>query len=358
MKNNLKRFISIVVFCLLFVILFLSIQEVLHYRWSGNEDVYTRNLNYAAQHKDSIDVLYFGTSEVYAGVAPIVTYKESGITGYNFAISYRSAVTVYYQLKYALKYQAPKVVMCDFSSLYESQLPSDVEQLYRKVVDTMPDKAIKNELIADICQLDKNQSYLSWKYPILRYHSMWNELSEENFEKDYVYDSEYKSYSKGALLNNVGFNLTQEPFEITSDLWNYENEETEFSEISVKYYDMFIEECQKRGIRVVALLLPKLNEAALYAARWNAMKDYFDSRGVDYLNYNTYEQVKRLGVTLEDDYYDVGHFNFYGSIKFSKILASDLKAKYSFDDRRMDESINKDWDEAWNKFCLDYNLDA
>ena len=41
------------------------------------------------------------------------------------------------------------------------------------------------------------------------------------------------------------------------------------------------------------------------------------------LNYNTYEQVRRLGVTFENDYYDEEHLNLYGSIEFSKVLATD-----------------------------------
>lgn len=354
MKKYIIRFLTFIV---IFVILFMAVQDVLHYRWSKDEDLYTRNIDYKNQPENSIDVLCFGTSEVFAGYAPIVTYAEEGITGYNFAVSRRSAVTNYYQLLFALKYQNPKIVMCDFTSLYDDQLPGNVESLYRKVVDTMPDKDIKEALIKEICLLDDEQSYLSWEYPLLRYHSMWNELSEINFTGDYKFDDTYMPYKKGALLYNIGYAAKEGIVEINPDLWNYENEETEFSDISVKYYDMFIEECKSRGIQVLALIPPKINSASRYAARWNAMKAYFDSRGVDYLNYDTYEQIVRLGVVLEDDYYNAAHLNLYGSVKFSKVLAHDLKEKYILEDKREDDRISEMWDSSWEIFCKEYNIE-
>lgn len=349
-----KIIIRMLCFTVIFSILFIKIQDVLHYRWSGNEALYTKNLDYANHPEASIDVISFGTSEIYAAYDPIVTYYEAGITGYNFAISHKSAITVYYQLMYALKYQTPSIVICDFSSLYEDQLPNDIEPLYRKVVDCMPDKEIKNKLINKICELDSSQSYLSWKYPLLRYHSMWNELSWINFSEDYVYDDDYPAYAKGALLNMAEYD--GELFDISPELWNYLEPETVFSDISVKYYDLFIEECQNRGIEVMAVIPPKLSATSRYAARWNAMKEYFESRGVSYLNYNTYDQVTRLNLKLETDYYNAGHLNVNGSIKFSKIFADDLKNLYNLVDHRGDEQYTEKWDEPLMVFQEAYNL--
>ena len=204
MKTVIKRIIKAVSFVVAFVILFSATQSVLHYRWTKDEDLYTRNLDYKNQPKGSIDVLYFGTSEMYAGVDPIVTYESEGITGYNFAVTNTSAVTTYFQLRYALKYQTPKVVACDFSALYSDWLPSEVEQLYRKVYETMPDQDIKDQLLNDVLMLDDNQDYWSWKFPLLRYHSMWNELSFSNFLPDYTFDHEYKLYKKGSLMKFGG----------------------------------------------------------------------------------------------------------------------------------------------------------
>ena len=189
-----KYLIRAAVFLLLFALCFSGAQSILHYRWSGNENLYTRNIRYSQAAPDSIDVLCLGTSELYAAYDPIVTYEEAGITGYNFAITFRCAMTAYYQLLYALEYQTPDIVLCDFSCLFDDMKPHEQESIYRKVVECMPDKALKEQMIREICAVDHTQSYLSWKFPLLRYHTMWSELTAENFQPDRQLDDAYPSY--------------------------------------------------------------------------------------------------------------------------------------------------------------------
>ena len=111
-----------------------------------------------------------------------------------------------------------------------------------------------------------------------------------------------------------------------------------------------IDECHNRGIEIVAVLPPKISAAGEYAASWETQKEYFDSRGVGYLNYNTYEQIQRIGLNLGTDYYNAGHLNVYGSIKFSRVLAQDLKENYKLVDHRGDERYKSEWEEVADFF--------
>ena len=193
-----KYIIRAVAFALLFCLCFGAAQSVLHYRWGmDNDALYTRNILYSQIPAGTIDVLAIGTSELYDGFSPIVAYEEEGFTGYNFAMTFRSALTEYYQLQYILEYQTPSVLLCDFRSLYEDMLPSDAEPVHRKVVACMPDKILKEQLIREICQVDKSQSYLTWKIPLFRYHSMWSQLTDVEFSRDDRLLPGYSSYRKG-----------------------------------------------------------------------------------------------------------------------------------------------------------------
>ena len=345
-----KLIISLIVFILCFILLFFGIQSVLHYRWANVDDFYSRNLDYAAQPSNSIDVLYFGSSEILTGIEPVVLYEEEGITGYNFAISRRSAIANYFSLLYTLKYQTPKLVVCDFSCMYDDNLPGEVEDVYRRMVECTPDKDLKSLMIKTICELDPEQSYLSWRFPLLRYHSMWNELEEANFTKDYVYSETYPAYCKGAYWFDQDYE--GDMIDVTPDLWEYDEPETsdDFSQISIEYYDKFIEECHNRDIKVVAVLPPKISAAQSYAARWDAQKEYFADRDVYCLNYNTYEQFKKSGFNIERDYADRSHLNVEGSIRFSKILAQDLKSNFGLTDHRGDEGFATNWDDSLREF--------
>ena len=353
------RFAKLISFILLFSIVFVGLQRIIHYRWCKNEDLYSRYWDYEKNNVGMIDVVAIGTSELYAAYDPIITYHERGITGYNLAISYKSAITQYYQTIYALKNQSPKIVICDFSSLFEDSLPDNNEQIYRKVVDTMPDSKIKQQLIWDIVSIGEGQSILFWECPMLRYHSMWNELNESNFDKDYIMSNTYNSFSKGALLRKKEYDKTYyspelESKDITDTLWHFEESNEQFSDISVMYYDKLIAACKKAGAKVIAVIPPKLNQASLFASRWEQEKNYFESRGIEYLNYNTYEQYKRIGLVLEEDYYNAAHLNVFGSIKFSKVLAEDIDSLYKLEDKRAQSQIASMWDEEYKEFEKEY----
>lgn len=391
----MKKFAKIIALFLCLGIALEIAQYPLHYRWSENEDVYSRNVTFKDEAKDSVDVLYFGTSEIYNDIFPTAMYKETGITGMNFAVSHKSAITTYYQVKYALKYQTPKVVCCDFSALFTNKLPSygdKNEQIYRKVVDTMPDKDIKLQLIASMKMDDIHTDVLSYLFPVFRYHSRWNELSREDFLPDYQVSDEYKLYSAGCRLEDDEFKEESRPditvdTEITPALWDValltevrddevdltgeeasekKNEkkaeqskavpgEEPLANVSVKYYDKLIRLCQSKGIQVVALIPPKIRDGALKTARMAAIEEYMYSRGVDIIDYNTYEQVERLGVNLQEHYCDAAHMNYKGAVILSKDLAAVLSEKYDLPDHRGDAAFAK-WDSYWDEFTAAYDV--
>lgn len=343
----MKKFcIRVTAFILIFVIALLAVQNVLHYRWP--EDTYTRYIDYSENPEGSIDAFVFGTSEVYAAYAPVAGYNAAGFTAYNFAIQNRSAMTTYYQLKYALQYQTPKVVICDFVCLFDSMLPSESETVYRRAVDTMPDRKIKSELINEICRVDDNESPASWYFPVLRYHSMWNELSDTELYNDKAVNRNYEGYVKGVNLMYSGFD--GEPYDIVPELWQGGGEPAQLADFSMHYYDMLIEECHNRGIEVVCVLTPKISDAAVYQVNFPTMQEYFESRGVKYINYCTYDQVQRMGLNMYDDYADNAHLNAVGAVKFTNVCAQDISSMLGLEDRRQDAAspVTATWNGLWD----------
>lgn len=336
----MKKFaVKVIAFLVIFTVLFLGVQSVLHYHWP--EDTYTRYIDYTNNPKDSIDVFVFGTSEMYSAFSPVTTYLEEGITAYNFSLQNRSAMATYYQLMYALKYQTPKAVVCDFVCLFDNMLPSESETIYRRCVDTMPDFGIKSQMISEICRVDENADAISWYLPMLRYHSMWNELTKEDFKKDNVFDSNYSPMKKGCSLSYAPFD--GEPYDIVPELWNSDSAPAPLGEFSVFYYDKIIEECNRRGIKVICMLTPKVCDAAVYEVNFPVMQQYFASRGVQAVNYCDYDKINEMGLNMYTDYSDSAHLNAVGAVKFSKYMAHDLKKMCDFPDRRLDEAVAPLW---------------
>lgn len=346
-----KRVLSIISFILIFSLLFSMFQRMFTQKWEGR---YTRYEDYKNLRDEDVDVLAFGTSEIWAGYDPIVTYHEQGITGYNFAVPWHSAVTAYYQLCQQLEYHTPKIVLCDFCSLYEDNLPSEnksIEGLYCETLESLDDPMLKLSMIRDLLKIDQSISVVSWLFPLIRYHSMWNQLNGTILEVDSSMKNTAVPYKKGARLESK---YNGDPLKyIVPENWNYEEEDGEFSELSIEYYDKFIEKCHEKDITVVAVLPPDIDNASVFASRLSSKIEYFASRDVYCLNYNTYEQFERLNLNLERDYYDAMHLNTLGSVKFSKALANDLKLFFTLPDRRNDESVAGTWDALYEQFRVD-----
>ena len=56
-------------------------------------------------------------------------------------------------------------------------------------------------------------------------------------------------------------------------------------------------------------------------SRWTAgeqIEGYLSERNVDIIDYNTYEEISRLGIRLPEDYKDSAHLNYKGALIVSK----------------------------------------
>lgn len=355
MKKIGIRAFKVIVFIIGFCLIFIGLQEVLHYHWVEKEDLYSTNIMLKTYPSDSYDVLFFGTSELKTAAFPAEIYHETGVTSFNYAVTNKSAMVMYYQLKYALRYQNPKVVCCDFSALYEDCLPSERETIYRKTVDTMPDFDLKWEMITSIVKLEPEQSKLSYLFPMLRYHSIWNELTEVNFQKDYVYIEGNPGYENGCVLSSEEYN--GDPYDFVPEIWEVDSSDEQISEISMEWYDKFIELCHENEVIVVALFPPAPGFAYDQVARWNTTTAYLNEKGVEIIDYNNYEAVQRLGLRIDEDYLDNSHMAYRGSLKVSKDLAHVLADRYALSDHRPDNDTgNEKWNRYWNEFCEDYDV--
>ena len=90
--------------------------------------------------RDTVDVLFLGSSHAAAAFSPQELYDGYGITSYNLGSEQQNLLITYYWLKEALRYQSPKVVVLDCLMLF-SYMPSEVlnttEGFARKAIDPM-----------------------------------------------------------------------------------------------------------------------------------------------------------------------------------------------------------------------------
>ena len=97
--------------------------------------------------KNTVDVLFLGTSNTYCAFSPDELYRRYGIRSYNLAGSQQSMLTSYYWLEEALRTQKPKAVVLDvFYAFYNT----GNEGSFHKAFDFMRWSDIKVRALGDL----------------------------------------------------------------------------------------------------------------------------------------------------------------------------------------------------------------
>lgn len=183
MKNRAIQFARVVLFIVVFCCIFYYIQELVKPKWgdgtAGAHET-TNALGFYEEPKDSIDVLLIGSSHIFFGSSPLKMWEEYGFTSYVRGSANQPPLISYYTLKDALKNQNPSVVVFEVGRMVNQFDPvTNDEWVARRGLDYMRLSDVKLEAIS---ALNLGKDGASFIFPLLRYHSRWQELQESDFE--------------------------------------------------------------------------------------------------------------------------------------------------------------------------------
>lgn len=336
--------LKIILFCLIFCLIWAPLEKFLTYKYTADAYFSLRYTDYENQPEGSIDVLYIGTSTVLEDIAPTVIWQEAGITGFNLGVRRTTPAACYYQFLYALEHQTPKVLVLDLCGIEEDRLPDDEtwEFNYRNIYSTMPSREVKAQMFADI--LSKSDYDWSWYFPLLRYHSRWTELSQEDFDETY-YTREYLDCQKGCMPL----------YAMNAQDWpeGYLTEEvTPAGETSLAYYQAMVDICREKGIGILAIAPPSFTLSNDYLQNATA---FCEENGIPLLTALDQAALDAIGLKKKAHFYDHGHLNIHGQKIYSKYLAGQLVALFDLTDHRGDPAYDH-----WNQSAQNYQatLDA
>ena len=262
------------------------------------------------------EVIFIGDCEVYANFSPMVMYEEEGIKAYVRGSSQQLIWQSYYILKETLTYEIPKVVVLNVNSMRYDKESSQVSEAYNRLtIDNMKWSKEKIEIIKE--SMTEDETLISYIFPILRYHSRYDELTSEDFE--YLFKDKKNTYN-GFLVNKNVKPLGNLP--IKRNLTNYE-----FSEECYGYLDKITNLCKENNIKLVLIKAPSLYPY-WYDEYDEQMEEYAKQKGIDY--YNLVEEIENIGLDYSQDTYDGGlHLNLQGATKLSEYFAKILVENYN-----------------------------
>lgn len=244
--------------------------------------------------KESLDIVFVGSSQVFSTIMPAVLQQEQGLNSYVFAGNEQTFSISYYYIMEALKYQKPKAVVLETTFCNWGELPR--EATVRINFDDMRWGKAK------ILGILNNANPSEWEYyffELAKYHSRWDSLSSTDLDFKNAYfvqdsDKGWSAYGKSDDPDKMyGAEVRQELLEC--------EEKMPIDESALEWLDKMIELCKQQDTQLILVKTPNdgkiiqpvkdenSEEAFEYVdgmAYYNWLQDYAQQREIPFLNMN------------------------------------------------------------------------
>lgn len=310
----MKRVIRIVIILIIFIVVFVLLNILFQPKYATDLVEGSMISQYYDEVKDH-DVIFIGDCEVYSNFSPMVMYEKEGIKAYIRGSSQQMIWQSYVILKETLKYEKPKVVVFNVNSIRYDKKSEKVSEAYNRLtIDKMKWSKEKIEIIKE--SMIKEENFMSYVFPILRYHSRYDKLTNEDIE--YLFKRKNNTYN-GFLVNKNIRGVTS--FPTAKKLASYD-----FSEESYYYLELILKLCKENNIKLVLIKAPSIYPH-WYEEYDEQIKEFAMKNEIDYYNFKEYIDV--IGIDYSADTYDGGlHLNLTGATKLSEFFASLLFSRY------------------------------
>lgn len=278
------------------------------------------------------DVLFVGDCEVYESFVPATLWEEYGITSYVRGSAQQLIWHSYYLLEEMLERETPRAVVYNVYAM-KYGVPQD-EAYNRMTLDGM--RWSLSKVSAIHASMTEEESFLSYVFPILRFHSRWSQLSGEDFT--YLFSRDKVSHS--GYMMQTGIDPKSESQRKPTMLSDYTIPAT-----AVDYLDKMRVLCEEKGVELILVKAPTNTLKYYWYDEWEEqIVGYAEMHGLAY--YNFIPLAEEIGIDWGTDTYDKGyHLNVWGAEKLTSYFGGILSAKHGISDRRGEAETKALWDE-------------
>ena len=321
MKTAWRSAVKIAAFLMILVLLLYSINSVLLPKYNLSNNIHWPTTStvrtFYTMDRNTVDVLFLGSSYCVNGFCPQEIYDLYGIRSYNLGTEQQSVLLSYYWLKEALQYQRPSVVVLEgrFMREFHPDTPINTDEAFvRKALDHMRLGPVKLEAVKAVCNLDKKQQAESWFLTNIRFHDRWKSLSQVDFDLGEDTPAPRKGWAPGDANKRSEYTplVDSDPEAVAS-----------FLPVMTDYFGRIADLCKENEIRLVLVNMPGNMTPSLYHGYQKLCRDH----GADYIELSEESVWNELGVEFprEDP---VFHGNIWGDLRVSRYIGKILSEKY------------------------------
>ena len=277
------------------------------------------------------DVVFIGDCEVYECFIPPTLWQEYGITSFVRGSAQQLIWQSYYLLEETLKRETPKAVVFNVLSIKYGEPQS--EAYNRMTLDGMRWSTSKINAIR--ASMTGEESILTYAFPLLRFHSRWSDLTQEDWQ--YLFHRDTVSHNGYLMQTSVSPK--------TSDREGRPLADYTLPAIGFEYLEKMRALCAEKGVEFILIKAPTNNWKYYWYDEWEAqIVSWANENGIDYYNFIPLDE--EIGLDWSTDTYDGGvHLNVYGAEKLTSYFGKILTEKYGITDRRGDAELDAVWAE-------------
>lgn len=322
-----------VVTAVLVVISLFLLQKLLQPKYMS-EVVEGRLIAEYYEEEKNHDVIFIGDCEVYENFSPKVLWEEYGINSFIRGSAQQLIWQSYYLLEDTLRYEKPDVVIFNVLSMKYNE--PQKEAYNRMTLEGMRWSSSKVKSIQ--ASMTEQEEFMDYVFPILRYHSRWNELACEDVK--YMFEKETVSH------NGYYMRVDVKPAENVPEgkiLADYQ-----FGENAYFYLDKITQLCKKNHIELILIKAPSLYP--YWYDEWETqIEQYAKENDLKYINF--LELIEEIGLDFSQDTYDGGlHLNLAGAEKVTHYLGKYLKNECELTDHRGEKGLQESWDQKITQY--------
>ncbi|MCQ2534614.1 MAG: SGNH/GDSL hydrolase family protein [Clostridia bacterium] len=273
------------------------------------------------------DVVFVGDCELYENISPITLWENYGISSYIRGSAQQLIWQSYYLMEDTLRYETPQVFV--FNVLSMKYAEPQKETYNRMTIDGMRWSMSKVNSIK--ASMTEDEHFIDYVFPILRFHSRWSELTNEDLEylftKDKVAHNGYYMRVDTLPVTSIPEARPLADYALSTNCWDYLNK--------------MLSLCRKNNIELVLVKAPSL--FPIWYDEWEQQIEAYASKN-NLKYYNLLEDSDIIGINWSTDTYDGGlHLNLSGATKNSIYLGKLLQEECGVSDHRGDPYYESIW---------------
>ena len=299
----------------------------------------TMHQGFYNEKKNSLDVVFLGSSHIFSNINPNMIWDQYGITSYDFSGHMQDLGTSYYYLQQVFETQSPKVVVIDIFLNGDRYLGTiNAHQNF----DFM-----KNDIHRIKAILNRAESnYLELFFPVANYHTRWKDLTRDEI----FYDYNKRDFLKGSFIFMDSNSTEVEDLKIPSEI-----PESSLAKKTIHWMLSIQKLCKENNCQCVFIKTPfylfETNKLVNftdieYYSYLSAVQKFCDENGMTFLNFVGRE--KEIGLDYANDYIDSMHMNLSGQEKFSSYIGKNLQENFQLENKKGDPDYEQ-WDRDYEE---------